>query len=308
MNVIIDKNLDNLLVICKHFMILAILICLLNACSINSYETKPIISVSILPQKYFLEKIAGDHFEINVLIPPGASPATYDPSPAQIVELSKSQIYFKIGHIEFEKNWLDKISLEYPQLNIIDNSSNLDLMETQHFVRNHGHHHGSIEPHTWMSPKNAKVIASSMFEAILSLDNINESFYTKNFNQLISEIDSLNKEISILLQDIKARSFIIYHPALTYFAETYRLKQIPIEIEGKNPSAFHIKQIIDTAKSQNIKIVFIQKQFDQDKAKTIANEIDGYLIPIDPLDYNWQSQLLTIANSFVKVPDTKVNE
>ena len=230
------------------FKLLVFLVLLLNACAINTIETKPVISVSILPQKYFVEKIAGDNFKINVLIPPGASPATYDPTPAQIVELAKSKIYFKIGHIEFEKNWLDKISIEYPELNIIDNSVGIDLLENKDSGSDHDHHHGFIEPHTWMSPQNANIIASSIYEALLKLDKENESFYTNNYHLFISEIDSLNRRLSMQLQDIPSRSFIIYHPALTYFAEAYNLNQIPIEKEGKSPSAFHIKQIIDVAK------------------------------------------------------------
>ena len=279
------------------------LIFLLNACTVNTNENKSVISVSILPQKYFVEKIAGNNFEINVLIPPGASPATYDPTPAQIVELAKSKIYFKIGHIEFEKNWLDNISLEYPQLNIIDNSIGIDLLENKD--NDHVHQHGFIEPHTWMSPENAKIIANSIYESILKLDKENEIFYTKNFNLLILEIDSLHRKLSMQFQDVQSRSFIIYHPALTYFAEAYNLHQISIETEGKNPSAFHIKQIIDTAKSQNIKIVFIQKQFDQEKAKAIAQEIEGLVIPIDPLDYNWHDQLLTISKALVLASNTQ---
>lgn len=297
--IVIKRNQKNKLVaLIKPFLFLAILISLLNACSNNIKSNKPIISVSILPQKYFVEKIAGDHFDINVLIPPGSSPATYDPTPAQIVELAKSQVYFKIGYIEFEKNWLDKFSGQYPKLNIIDNSKGIKLIENKYYDEDHGHHHGFIEPHTWMSPDNAKVIANSIYEALLKQDISNEAFYTKNYEQFISEIEELNQDISKQLHDIKSRSFIIYHPALTYFAKTYNLQQFPIELEGKNPSAFHIKQIIDTAKSQNIKIVFIQKQFDQEKAKTIAHEIGGTVIPIDPLDYNWADQLLTISAAF----------
>lgn len=304
MNVTIKLNIIPIYRKCFSFGKLAFLIFLLNACVMNTDKNKPIISVSILPQKYFVEKIAGDHFEINVLIPPGASPASYDPSPAQIVELAESEVYFKIGHIEFEKNWLDKISTEYPSLKIIDNSIGVSLLENQHYDSNHGHHHGFIEPHTWMSPENVKIVAKSIYEAILKLDSANKSFYTNNYLFFLAEIDSLNQLLSQQLQDIPSRSFIIYHPALTYFAEAYNLNQITIETEGKSPSAFHIKQIIDAAKSQHVKIVFIQKQFDQDKAKTIAQEIDGTVIPIDPLDYDWYNQLLFISNAFIRTPKT----
>ncbi len=303
MNAIINKKMNRYRLTVKLFTILVVVFYLLNACTNKTDNSKAVISVSILPQKYFVEQIAGDHFDINVLIPPGASPASYDPTPSQIVELAKSKIYFKIGYIEFEKNWLDKISEEYPQLNIIDNSAGLDLIENQEHDQGHGHHHGFIEPHTWMSPENVKIIARSIYEALLKFDNQNESFYTENYNRFILEIESLNQDISEQLQDASSRSFIIYHPALTYFAKAYKLLQLPIEIEGKNPSAYHIKQIIDSAKSQNIQIIFIQKQFDQEKAKIIASEINGNVIAIDPLDYNWPDQLRTIANAFVIAPE-----
>jgi zinc transport system substrate-binding protein len=184
----------------------------------------------------------------------------------------------------------------------------IDLIENEHDNPDIGHHHGFIEPHTWMSPANVKIIANSMYTTILNLDIANESIYTHNYNKFISEIDTLNSKLYKQFQKIKSRSFIIYHPALTYFAEAYNLKQIPIEIDGKNPSAFHIKQIIDTARSQNIKIVFIQKQFDQEKARTIAHEIGGYVIPIDPLDYNWYDQLLTISETLLNDSNTERNE
>lgn len=308
MNVILNTILGKIQEVLKPFTFMVLLIFLLNACSTNENKTKPVISVSILPQKYFVEKIAGDNFEINVLIPPGASPATYDPTPVQIVELANSKIYFKIGHIEFEKNWLDKISDEYPQLNVVDCSTGIELMENQYYDNDHGHQHGFIEPHTWMSPKNVRSIANIIYEALVALNYDQKSYYLKNFNQFISEIDSLDKELSLQLNEIKCRDFIIYHPALTYFAEAYNLNQVSIETEGKSPSAFHIKEIIDLAKSRNIKIVFIQKQFDEERAKTIAIEIGGEVRPIDPLDYNWQDQLRVIAQTFVQVSDTEKNE
>lgn len=298
MVVIKHSQKNKLIAHIKPLLLLVIFMSLLNACSNSIKSDKPIISVSILPQKYFVEKIAGDHFEINVLIPPGSSPATYDPTPAQIVELAKSQVYFKIGHIEFEKNWLDKFSGQYPKLYIVDNSKGIRLIENKYYHEDHGHHHGFVEPHIWMCPDNAKLIAKSIYEALLKLDASNQASFTNNYKQFLSEIEELNQDISKQLQNAKSRSFIIYHPALTYFANTYNLQQLPIEVEGKNPSAFHIKQIIDTAKSRNIKIVFIQKQFDQEKAKTIAHEIGGTVIQIDPLDYNWADQLLTISAAF----------
>jgi len=279
-----------------NFRCIAIIIIFAMANSCNPPTTitnKPVISVSILPQKYFTEKIAGDKFEINVLIPPGASPASYDPTPNQLIQLADSKIYFKIGYIEFEKNWIDKFISEYPELAIIDTSNGLDLMENEN---SHSHHyHGWIEPHIWMSPENVKNIALNIYQAIIKIDKKNISYYKSNYNEFISEIEALNKSITSMFEKINTKRFIIYHPALTYYAADFGLEQISIEIEGKNPSANYIKQIIDIAKKEQIKAVLVQKQFDITKAETIAKEIEGQVIPIDPLDYNWPNQLLEIS-------------
>jgi len=266
----------------------------LNSCNLSSSKrNKPVISVSILPQKYFVQKIAQNNYEINVLVPPGASPANYDPTPNQLVQLSDSKIYFKIGHIEFEKNWMNKFTKEYPELEVIDTSDGLDLLENKE--SHSDHNHGWIEPHIWMSPKNVKKIALNIYQALIKIDEKNKTFYKSNFDIFISEIEALNKSINLSLNEIKSNKFIIYHPALTYYAADFGLEQISIELEGKNPSAYYIKQLIDIAKEENIKVVLVQKQFDKSKAETIAKEIGGQVITIDPLDYNWPNQLLEIS-------------
>lgn len=147
-----------------------------------------------------------------------------------------------------------------------------------------------------MSPRNVKIIARNIFQALIETDEKNESFYKSNYNMFISEVEALDKSITNAMENLTSRKFIIYHPALTYFAADYGLEQIPIELEGKNPSPLHIKQITDLALKENIKAILVQEQFDKSKAETISKEINGEVIMIDPLDYNWPNQLLEISH------------
>jgi len=255
---------------------------------------KPIISVSILPQKYFTEKIVGNHFHINVLVPPGASPASYEPTPKQMVDLSNSLVYFKIGYIGFELNWINSMGADFPEVKFIDTSEGIEFSESEETHGDHKHHR--IEPHIWMSPKNAKVISANILKSILEMDPKNADLYNSNYNIFINEIDSVNQIIENKLKNIGSKDFIIYHPALTYFAKDYGLNQYALEIDGKEPSAKQMQELINLAYEQNIKIIFVQKQFNQGEAKTLEKEINGKVVSIDPLDYNWDTQILRITD------------
>lgn len=285
----IYKQLKNLTSCYLIFMLLLLIGC----GSPEMKRDRPVISVSILPQKYFVEQITGDHFEINVLIPPGASPASYDPSPRQIKDLETSSLYLKIGYIEFEKNWLNKMTESFPKLKVFDTSNGVKLLEDDH---EHHHHGGWIEPHIWMSPKNAKIIAQNIYNALILLSQDDSLTFRKNLDIFQKKLDDIDNQIKAKLKNTESNTFIIYHPALTYYAHDYGLQQVSIEIDGKNPSARHIKQIIDLSKEKNIKLVFVQQQFDQTKAAGIANEINGEVVPIDPLAFDWESQITMITD------------
>ncbi len=152
-----------------------------------------------------------------------------------------------------------------------------------------------------MSPRNVKIIAQNIYQALIKIDKENESYYESNYNIFISELEAIDKSITSSFKEINSRKFIIYHPALTYFATDYGLEQIPIELEGKNPSPMHIKQITDLAIKENIKAILVQEQFDKTKAETISKEINGQVIMIDPLDYNWPNQILEISHKLSQV-------
>ncbi|MBM3435745.1 MAG: cation ABC transporter substrate-binding protein [Bacteroidetes bacterium] len=289
------KNTDKGLPASKAMFFLALII-IVTACDQRLEQTeKPVITVSIMPQKFFVEKIAHDKFHINVMIPPGSNHENYDPTPRQIAELDRSFIYFRIGSIEFENTWIAKFKDIYPELRIVDLSLNLELIE------NAGeNHHGHNEPHTWMSPVNVKIMAKDICENLAQNDLKNAGFYRFNYKAFVAEIDSINNIIGLKLNDLKSRSFIIYHPALTYFARDFGLHQYPLEIEGKSPSPYIIAQLIELSKKENIKTVVVQKQFDQSKAQMIADETGGKIITIDPTEYLWSDQIVEIAEKLSK--------
>jgi len=277
---------------------------LLSACnSTDEQNDKRVISVSIIPQKYFVEMLAGDEFEVNVLVPPGSSPASYDPSPKQLRDLNKSKIYLKIGHLGFEKTWMASIRKNHKHLKVADLSVGCELMqgvetEEEHAAHGHDHSHAGIDPHIWMSPKSALIMAENTAKAIIRYDPVCQDMINHNLEKLKRIILELDKEFQEMSDQLENKKFIIFHPALTYLARDYGLEQIPMEYGGKEPSAAYMKRLIDKARSEDIKTVFIQKEFNQDKAKQISIDLDARLVQIDPLAENWQSQMEQMLAAF----------
>ncbi|MCD4698550.1 MAG: zinc ABC transporter substrate-binding protein [Bacteroidales bacterium] len=276
-------------------LVLIFIIGIFFGCSSSTgHLNKPVISVSILPQKYFVEKIAGDNFNINVLIPPGASPAIYEPSPKQVRDLANSKIYFKIGYIGFEKVWINKLEKNFNNVLFSDVSKGVNILEPGHV--HHGSHNHPVEPHIWMSPLNVKIIANNIYSTLVEADPENKQEYNNRLIIFEKEIDSLHHFITNSFRNKSNRHFIIYHPALTYFANDYNLVQVPMEIEGKEPGVKHMYNIAKLAGEKNIKAILIQKEFNIDEANSLNEQINGEIIIIDPLDFNWNDQLLSITH------------
>ncbi|MFW5721220.1 MAG: metal ABC transporter solute-binding protein, Zn/Mn family [Bacteroidota bacterium] len=280
---------------------------LLIGCSSEPKSEKPVVTVSILPQKYFVEKITGDHFTINVMIPPGASPVTYEPSPKQMQELTASEVYFRVGYIEFEKSWIKKFGDIHPEMKIIDLSSNANLISPEETIHNNhshdGHHHHGVDPHIWVSPKKVKKQASIIYQYFIDNYPEQKETFSSNYQTFINEIDSLDNYATRQLEPFKGKKFLIFHPALSYLARDYGLEQISIEIDGKEPTPANIQDIIKVAQTENIKIIFIQKQFSTHNAEVIANEIKGSVVQVDPLDYEWDKSIKHIVDMIVKSYD-----
>ena len=273
------------------------------ACNPKIASDKPMISVSILPQKFFVEKIAADLVNINVLVPPGASPELYSLMASQMIDLSKSVAWLRIGKIGFEENWASKISQATPDLKIFDTSTKInwiendeteeeDIEEEEH--HEHVHLHG-IDPHIWLSPDEVTLVANETYQALVSLLPNDEELLTENYESFLKEISQLDEELKAQFNQLESRSFLIFHPALTYLARQYDLHQIALEVDGKEPSPKYMQTLVEIARSENIKVIFIQKEFDKDNALQLANEIDGEVIQIDPMNELWDTQIREIA-------------
>lgn len=262
----------------------------------NDPET-PVISISILPQKYFLEQLAGDKIEVNVMVPPGASPATYEPTVSQLSQLDRSDMYFMVGHLGFENSWMEKISSVNPAMEVVDLSKGLELIYGQEEIKHEGHTHGpeNPDPHIWMSVRNAEIMAQHMAKALFSLLPEDSLLLANRRDKLLERMKELDREIQNLLSETKGRSFMIYHPSLGYFAKDYHLKQHALEWEGKSPSPSHMKKLSDLGKEEQISSILIQVEFDRKNAEILASEIGAQLVLINPLDENWPDQMLMIA-------------
>lgn len=268
----------------------------------NNETNKPIVTLSILPQKYFVEQIAGDYVEINVMVPPGVSPATYSPTPKQMINLANSTLYLKSGYVGFELAWMDKIKQTNPGLKIKNCSASIKTIggHTHSHDQDHTHDACGVDPHFWLSPKQAKIISVNILNALVEKWPEKKDFFDRNYNNLIVTIDSLDTYLKKTLNNKTVNKVMIFHPALTYLARDYGFEQISIENEGKTPGAKYMKSIIDTAQKYNIKFIFIQKQFDVENARSIASEIGAEVIEIDPLAENWGAEIIKIADNLKK--------
>jgi zinc transport system substrate-binding protein len=277
---------------------------LIIGCNSNN-NSNPTISVSVTPQKYFIDKLAGEWLDVNVMVPPGASPATYEPTPKQMTKLSDSKLYFRVGHIGFEKAWMEKLQSVNPGMNIIDVSEGLSLiMEEEscsgHSNHEHGHHHHhGYNPHIWLSPKLVKHQVKIMGEKLQASFPQHQKEIVENQNTLLHSIDSLHKVLSTEFSTMHQKAFIVYHPVWTYLAKEYGLEQVALEYNGKEASADKLKTVVDFAKEKDIHLIFIQKEFSDEQAKSVANEIDGKVISMDPLGYNWFKTINSFKEALV---------
>ena len=265
---------------------------------------KKIISVSILPQKYFVEAIAGDKFIVNVMIPPGSSPENYEPTAMQMQNLSESGIYLKIGFIPFEEILMKSLIDSNSGMKVYDLSEGINMIKE---VSHHGENNAGVDPHIWSSVKNAKIITRNIFAALSKEDPANLSYYSENLLKFQAMADSMDKVFQAIFEPIDGASFLIFHPALAYLARDYSLTQVSLEFEGKTPPPGYMKDIIDISREKNIKAILVQKQFNSEPAETIAKEIPAKLIIIDPLDEKWKNQIEHITRAIIDAAGTGNN-
>lgn len=269
---------------------------------------KTSILVSIPPLTEFVSQIGGDKVVVESVIPPGYEPHSYELTPAQLTKIAEADLYIKAGHIEFEKSSMDKIVAQNENMTVIDGSVGITLHdlddhshESIHELENDAHSENPTsdqpDPHTWLSVNSAKIYVQNITNALSDIDPDNEDYYRQNQKKYLAELDEVNSYLQEKLDQLENKKIIVYHPAFGYLLDDYGLTQIPVEIEGKEPTATQLAELIAEAKKEDIKTIFVQKQFSPKNAETIAAEIDGSVVQIDPLAADFTANLREIGNA-----------
>lgn len=292
----------------KHFFSFLLILLLLEACHgkggnrQEASQDKPTITVTIEPLRFFVECVAGDRFHVVSIVPKGSSPETYDPTPQQLMDLTRSTAYFRIGYLGFEQVWLDRLAENAPHLSFFNLSDGIDLI----YDDTHNHHvaldgqeaETGVEPHVWSSTANAQIISANILKALHVLDAAHDSLYFVRYRALCSRIERTDSLIRSTLQAPGAdTAFMIYHPALSYFARDYGLHQISIEEGGKEPSPTHLQGLMDICRKENVHVVFVQPEFDRRNAELIARQTGAEVVDINPLAYDWEGEMLRVARA-----------
>ncbi|HEY8499574.1 MAG TPA: zinc ABC transporter substrate-binding protein [Clostridia bacterium] len=252
------------------------------------------VAVSIVPQETFVKEVAGENVDIVTAIPPGRSPETYAPSPKELEKLSRSYIYFSIG-VPAEADILEKLKDTNTDIKIVDLADKLKEHYPEVEIAP-----GHRDPHIWLSPKRAAVMADIISQELSGADKENSGKYLENAQSYIKKLIELDKELSELFSNFKNRTFIIYHPSLGYFADDYGLNMVAIEEEGKDAAPVNLQKVIDIAREQNIKTVFYQAEIDRKQSRVLADEIGGKTVQINPLAPDYIDNIRKIAAEIIK--------
>ncbi|MFV0291358.1 MAG: metal ABC transporter solute-binding protein, Zn/Mn family [Mangrovibacterium sp.] len=279
-----------------RYYIFIIAIIISSCTSKQNTNSRPLVAVSIVPQEYFVRNIADTLVDVMILVEPGSSPELYELRAAQMAKLSQASAWLGIGEIDFELSWKTKILESNPNLLFFNCSKEVNIIASE--IVNHGDHqhkHG-VDPHTWTSAKEGLKIAHESYLALCKLLPEHHELLQQNYRALCSEIEALDQEIEQILSSSTNKNFLIFHPSLGYFARDYGLTQIPLEIEGKEPSPKYIQEFIQQSKDLNLNKILIQKEFSKSIANQLSKEINGEVIEINPLGSNWAAELINIAH------------
>lgn len=274
------------------FPLLLLLIPFFWGCKHEKLDNKPLISVSIEPLRNIVEHLAGDYYKVVTLTPVGASPETYEPTPKQLMDVSNSKLYFAIGTLGFEKQQLERMKETAPTLKIYTVSDGISLLSVQH--EGHG---DSTDPHIWMSPKNVVQMARNVCNALCQNDPEHTAVYKKKLADLERHADEVDRRIRLMVSKVRYRNFLIYHPALAYFANEYGFRQLTIEQDGKEPSSEHLATIISEAKAAEVHIIFLQREFKGRSVKSFSEATGARVVIINPLAYRWDNEVIATAKA-----------
>jgi zinc transport system substrate-binding protein len=271
-----------------------LLLFLISCNSHSPVSNKRIISVSISPFKYFVEAIGGEDYAVNVMVPAGADPHTYEPVPGQISDLRNSVAYISDGYLAFEMTWLERFYETNRSMKRLSLADHIDLIKPdQHPTYEHSE---GADPHYWVSPKSAQTIALAIKNFLCELKPQDSVKYEERYLKLAETISGIDSNANELFKDFKGKSFITMHGTLAYFARDYSLNQVAVEREGKEPTPSILKEVIDSAKRKHIGVILVQREFDTKSARAISSETGAVLEMIDPLSENWPVSMMRIIS------------
>jgi zinc transport system substrate-binding protein len=290
-------------------LVLALVICLaigVPAYAKDSAAGKVKAFVSILPLSYFVERVGGPHVEVNVLVGAGQDPHTFDASPQLMVKLAEAQVLFKIG-FPFEDALVKKIGSTFKNVAVVDLQQGIKLRgmteeEAEHehgseHGEGHGHSHdaGEMDPHTWLDPQLAKIQAGTIANALIRIDPSHQAEYEKNLKDFQNDLDKVHAQLTKALAPVKGKSFFVFHPAYGYFGDAYGLKQVAVQLGGKEPTGRQLARLIDLAKEDGVRVIFVQPQFSKKSAEALANAIGGAAVSLDDLAPDYLKNLQDMA-------------
>lgn len=296
------------------FVCVAVLVALAVSCGDSPGPSTGKISVfvSIVPQKQFVERIAGDLVDVTVMVEAGSDPHTYEPRPAQMAALQDASVYFAIG-LPFEDVWMERIAASNPRMRIVDSTTGITRVmreeghEHEHesmLDEAHGHedHDGALDPHIWLAPGLVKIQAGNICQALAEIDPGNAGKYRANLGAFSIELDLLSAEIHSILDRSGTTKFLVFHPAWGYFADEFGLQMISVERGGQEPSPSELAELIGFARENGITVVFAQPEFSTDAADVISREIGGSVVLVSPLSEDWAESMRLIAETLAGEP------
>ncbi len=255
------------------------------------------VFVSVLPQKYFVQQIGGRHVQVTVMVGPGQSPATFEPRPKQMAALSRARLYYRIG-VPFERVWMDRIRAANPGMSILDAREGLQLRA---MPATDGHHHGDdMDPHIWLDPGLVRQMMPRLRDRLIQLDPAHGDEYRSNCQRFMQELTRLELDIRQRLSAVKSRNFMVFHPSWGYFAAAFGLHQIAIEDQGKGPGGRRLAGLIERARRDGVRVIFVQRQFSQAQARVLARAIGARVVAIDPLAEEYVENLRQVANAIAE--------
>ncbi len=256
------------------------------------------VSVTILPLADFVENVGGEKVAVSAMVPPGANLHTYELTPSQLAALDKAKVYAQVGSgVEFELVWMEKLVAANQEMLVVDCSHGVELIG----IAGEHRHHGAPDPHIWLSPLNAKIMVQNICHGLVQVDPDHRAYYEQNRDIYLQRLTRLDQDIRDGLSGVMNRTFMVYHHAFGYFARDYDLDMIPIEEEGKEPSAADIAHLIERAQGYQLKVILASPQFNPQSAEVIAGEIGGRVVLIDPLGRDYIANLRLLLGELVQV-------